>query len=125
MNSASTYFSLIPSGVMSNEIVSDGAKITYALILGLSNQYGYCFAPNHAIAEMRATSESSVKRHLKELLDNKLITTEYNYRNDRRIYPIVFPTTREKTLRNQNSVRYAQSSDEVNSALDQVWRKIK
>jgi DNA-binding MarR family transcriptional regulator len=85
----STYFSLIPSGIMEHNTLSDGAKLTYALILGLSNRYGYCFATNSALAEMRNTSESSLKRHIKELLDNKVLEAEYNKRNDRRLRPIV------------------------------------
>jgi DNA-binding MarR family transcriptional regulator len=120
----STYFSIIPSGVLTNEIISDASKITYALILGLSNQYGYCFATNEALADMRRTSESSIKRHLKELIDNKCIVAEYNKRNDRRITPNIMPSSREKVLRNQNIVQYAISSDEVDQALDQVWKSI-
>ena len=67
------YFSIIPSGVLSNEKISDGSKITYALILGLSNNFGYCFAPNESLAEMRSTSISTLRRHLKELEDEELI----------------------------------------------------
>jgi DNA-binding MarR family transcriptional regulator len=119
------YFSLIPSGVMYNTVVSDGSKITYALILGLSNQYGYCFATNHSLAEMRSTSESSIKRHLKELIDENLVTAEYNRRNDRKLTPVVLPTKREKTLKNQKMVDYTQIDDETHEALDNIYRAIK
>ncbi len=122
---SSAYFSIIPSGILTNEIISDASKITYALILGLSNQYGYCFATNESLANMRRTSESSIKRHLKELIDNRCIVAEYNKRNDRRITPNIMPSSREKVLRNQNIVQYAVSSDEVDDALDQVWKSIK
>lgn len=120
-----SYFSLIPSGVLENESVSDASKITYALILGLSNRYGYCFATNSALAEMRKISESSVKRHIYELINNNLITAEYNVRNDRRLTPNIFPSSREKVLRNQNTVNYAQYSDEVDNVLNDVWQSIK
>jgi len=118
------FFSLIPSGVMMHSSLSDAAKITYALILGLSNQYGYCFATNTALAEMRNTSESSIKRHIKELLDNKVVVAEYNRRNDRRLTPIVTPTTKEKLVKSQNMVQYAHVDDELSAALDEVWRRI-
>ena len=118
------FFSLIPSGVMMNEVLSDASKITYALILGLSNQYGYCFATNQALAEMRNTSESSIKRHIKELLDTKVIIAEYNRRNDRRLTPIVMPTIKEKLVKSQNIVQFTPIDDDLNDALDDIWRKI-
>ena len=120
-----TYFSLIPSGVMENEKISDASKITYALILGLSNQYGYCFATNQALSEMRKISESSVKRHIYELIDNKLLNAEYNKRNDRRLTPIITPTTREKTVKNAKNVQFAYVDDETNNALDEIWQNIR
>jgi len=122
---SSTYFSIIPSGVLSNEKISDGSKITYALILGLSNQYGYCFAPNESLAEMRSTSISSLRRHLKELELEDLIVFEYNHRNDRRMTPNIFPNKREKTVRNQNMVKYTQIEPDVSDALDNIYKKMK
>ena len=124
-NSQGSYFSLIPSGVMENQSVSDASKITYALILGLSNRYGYCFATNSALAEMRKISESSIKRHIYELINNNLITAEYNVRNDRRLTPNIFPSSRENTLRSQNITKYTQYSDEVDTVLNEVWKSIK
>lgn len=118
------FFSLIPSGVMMHEGLSDASKITYALILGLSNQYGYCFATNQALAEMRNTSESSVKRHIKELLDTKVVIAEYNRRNDRRLTPIVMPTIKEKLVKSQNMVQFTPIDDDMNDALDEIWRRI-
>lgn len=120
-----TYFSLIPSGVMMHEGISDAAKITYALILGLSNQYGYCFAPNLSLAEMRKTSESSIKRHIKELIDAKLLVAEYNRRNDRRLTPIVMPTTKEKLVKSQKTVEYTHVDDEMSYALDEIYKRIR
>ncbi len=120
-----TYFSLIPSGVMQHEKLSDGAKITYALILGLSNQYGYCFATNENLSEMRNTSESSLKRHLKELLDSGCITAEYNHRNDRKLYPIITPTFKEKVSRNQKIVEITQIDDNTHKELDRIYSKMR
>ncbi len=121
----STFFSIIPSGILTNETISDASKITYALILGLSNQYGYCFATNQALAEMRRTSESSIKRHIKELLEGKCLNAEYNHRNDRRLTPIIMATSREKVLRNQSIVQFTHVEDDIANALDQVWKAIK
>ena len=120
-----TYFSLIPSGVMENEKISDASKLTYALILGLSNRYGYCFATNQSLADMRRTSESSMKRHIKDLIDNGLITAEYNKRNDRRLTPNIMPTNREKLVKNAKNVQFAYVDDNTDNVLDDIWRAMK
>lgn len=121
----SVYFSLIPSGILTNEKLSDASKLTYALILGLSNQYGYCFATNEALSEMRNTSLSSIKRHIKELIDNAVIIAEYNKRNDRRLTPVITPTTREKLLRSQKTVQFTHVDTEIDNVLDDIWKKMK
>ena len=80
-----TYFPLNPSGALQNKDLSDGAKITYALILGLANRFGYCFASNGYLAESRNLSESGLRKHIVELKQYGCIELEYNQRNDRRI----------------------------------------
>lgn len=119
-----SYFYLIPSGVVDSD-VSDGAKLTYAIVLGLSDRYGYCFATNEALAVMRNTSESSLKRHIKELIDNKLIEAEYSRRNDRRLTPKVFASNNEKNAKNGQIMRYMTWDDDTEDALDRVWKKIR
>jgi len=122
----STYFSLIPSGVLENENISDSSKLTYALILGLSNRMGYCFATNEALSNMRKLSVSGVRRHIAELRDNGCIEIEYNQRNDRRITPIVSPSNYEIVSKNSKNKQYSvYDRDEMDNALDQVWKKMK
>jgi DNA-binding MarR family transcriptional regulator len=126
MRNIGVYFSIIPSGVMDHEKISDGAKLTYALILGLSNKFGYCFASNSQLAQMRITSsESTIKRHIKELLDNNLVVAEYNQRSDRRLTCNIMPTDREKFVKIQKTVQHAQSNSEFDMVLDQVWKKLR
>ncbi len=125
-NIMSTYFSLIPSGVLENEKISDGAKITYALILGLSNRHGYCFASNDYLSKARRLSESGIKRHLTELKSNGCIVTEYNSRNDRRITPNIYPSQFEKASQKaKNKAHALYDYDDIDNALDQVWKNIK
>jgi len=122
----STYFSLIPSGVLENENISDSSKLTYALILGLSNRYGYCFAGNEQLAHMRKLSVSGIKRHLLELRLGGCIELEFTPRNDRRITPIISPTNFEKVAKNSKNKQYNQYNDEeTNNVLDQLWKKLK
>ena len=119
-----SYFYIVPSGIVKSE-VSDGAKLTYAVILGLSNQYGYCFARNETLAEIRQTSESSVRRHIKELIDAMLIQAEYNDRNDRRLTPCIFPVEREKNAKNAEIMRQTAWEDEIDDVLDTIWKKMR
>jgi len=119
-----SYFYLIPSGIV-NSTVSDSSKLTYAVILGLSNQYGYCFATNQALAVIRNVSESTLKRHIKELIDAQLVEAEYSYRNDRRLTPKVLPVQREKVAKNGKEVAFTTFSDDVSDTLDTIWRKMR
>jgi len=122
----STYFSLIPSGVLELETISDSSKLTYALILGLSNRFGYCFATNDTLASMRKLSVSGIKRHLLELRTAGCIELEFTPRNDRRITPIISPSNFEKVSKNSKNKQYgAYDKAEIDIALDQVWKKMK
>jgi hypothetical protein len=121
----SSYFSLIPSGVMHKKEISDSSKITYAMILGLANKYGYCFATNKYLASARGMSLSGIQRHLVELKDNDCIIIEINQRNDRRITPIVNPSNYEKVAKNSKNKQYGVYDDDIDRALDDVWKNIK
>jgi biotin operon repressor len=122
----STYFSLIPSGVLQNPEISDGAKLTYALILGLANRNGYCFASNAYLASNRGMSESGVRKHVSELKIHGCIELEYNQRNDRRIIPIITPSSQEKSLKASKNKQYGSYNiDEIDKMLDDVWKKMK
>jgi len=126
MSRNGVYFSIIPSGIMDHETLSDGAKLTYALILGLSNKYGYCYASNNDLTEMRITcSKSTVERHIKELLESGVIEAQYSKSNYRKLYCHIMPTDREKLTKNSKTVRYAEVSDDEHFILDQVYKSIK
>ena len=116
-----SYFYMLPSGLFDLEI-TDGARLTYGVILSLSNRYGYCFATNSVLADLRHISESSLKRHIKELIDKKAITAEYNARNDRRIFPSVFP---QNPLKRKNTRSMGHIDPELDKALDDIYKKIK
>ena len=125
MKTNGSYFYLIPSGVLTHDKLTDGAKMTYALILGLSNQYGYCFATNESLSELRGVSESTLRRHLKELVDTEMIKAEYNHRNDRRIIPVIIPTSYEKMSQNRKNGVFREDWARVDNALDEIWQSFK
>jgi len=120
----STYFSLIPSGIMEKKDLSDGAKLTYALILGLSNRNGYCFANNKYLSESRNSSLSTVQRQLAELKNHGCITVEVNAKNDRRITPIILASQFEKVSKNAKNKAYDINRDAIDDALNLLWRQM-
>jgi len=120
----STYFSLIPSGIMDKKDLSDGAKLTYALILGLSNKYGYCFANNKYLSENRNSSLSTIQRQLAELKHHGCITVEVNDKNDRRITPIILASQFEKVAKNSKNKAYDINRDAIDDALNLLWRQM-
>ena len=70
-------------------------------------------------------SESTLKRHIKELIDAQLVEAEYSYRNDRRLTPKVLPVQREKVAKNGKEVAFTTFSDDVSDTLDTIWRKMR
>jgi len=121
----STYFSLIPSGIMEKKDLSDGSKLTYALILGLSNRNGYCFASNRYLCDSRNCSLSTIQRQLAELKDKGCITVEVNAKNDRRITPVILASQFEKVSKNSKNKQYDVNRDAIDDALDLLWRDMK
>ena len=61
--------------------LSDGAKITYQVIEGYDwedketkTSKGYVFPATETLARMRDTAEQTIRRHIKELVEAKLLT---------------------------------------------------
>jgi len=122
----SNYFGMIPSGVWGLKDLSDNAKVTYALILGLANQFGYCYATNKYLSELRGLSVSGIQKHLSQLKEFGCIDMEFNVRNDRRIIPIISPLPYEKhAQKSKNSAYMDYDNTATDQALDDLWKKIK
>jgi len=120
----STYFSLIPSGIMDKKDLSDGSKLTYALILGLSNRFGYSFASNSYLSEQRSVSVSTIQRQLAELKNKGCITVEFNVKHDRRITPVILASQFEKVSKNSKNKQYDVNRDQMEDALNTLWRQM-
>jgi len=121
----STYFSLIPSGILEKKDLSDGSKLTYALILGLSNKYGYCFATNTYLSESRNTSVSTIQRQLAELKQHGCVVIEFNSKNDRRITPVILASQFEKVAKNSKNKAYDVNREAIDEALNTLWQGIR
>ena len=92
MTQEKEYFILVPRTVARRNDLSDGAKLLYGEILGLSKVKGYCYANNKRFTKALGLTLRTLQRKLDELENFKLITRSV-IRNEkktvieRRIYP--------------------------------------
>lgn len=82
-NKTSHFFILIPSEVLTNTELSEGAKLLYGEILSLSVKNKYCFATNDYFMKLNGVSKRTIVSRLKELKNHNLIYTEV-FRNANR-----------------------------------------
>lgn len=66
-------FSVIPMWVLLNKEVEPGAKLLYAFLNVLPNQYGYVFPTNEYLAKIFKVNKSTIKKWLKSLKESKFI----------------------------------------------------
>ena len=76
-------YSIIPFEVLSNQNLSDKAKLLYGVIAGLAVNEGYCWATNEQIAELYEVEERTIRRRLEELEVEGLIFREHSSRSYR------------------------------------------
>ena len=69
-------FTMLSNLVLLDTALSDGAKVTYLVLLHHARQSGSCFPGQEKLATERGVSGRSVRSHLAELTARGLITTE-------------------------------------------------
>jgi DNA-binding Lrp family transcriptional regulator len=82
------YYIVITHTVYANNDLTASCKITYGLILSLSQKDGYCYAENAYIAETLNISVRTVQYHLTELQKHRLIVVRHTKSGVRRITTI-------------------------------------
>ena len=80
MEEKPNYYSIIPAEVRYDNDLSDKAKLLYSEITALSNKNGYCFASNQYFAELYETSQTTIKRMLKQLEEKGYIERKFTYK---------------------------------------------
>ena len=73
---SSHFYILIPSEVITNSELTDGAKLLYGEILFLSSRKDYCFATNDYFAKLNSVSKRTVNNWLLELRKAGLVSSE-------------------------------------------------
>lgn len=120
------YYSILPSAVMYDKRLSDGAKILYAIILSLANNKGLCDVTNKYLADLTSKSERTINYQIKELIDNNYIKTDYKQFKQRVIYPIwkIKTSTMQKATKLYQKFVDQEHLDNQMDAIDDIWRKI-
>ena len=86
---SSHFYILIPSEVITNSKLTDGAKLLYGEILFLSTQNGYCFATNDYFGKLNSVSKRTINNWLTELriaglIRSEVIRNSYNRQVEKR-----------------------------------------
>lgn len=120
------YYSILPSAVMYDKKLSDGAKILYAIILSHANNKGLCDATNQYLADITSKSERTIKYQIKELIDNEYIKVDYKQFKRRVIYPVfkIKASTIKKATKLYQKFAEQDVLNEQMKALEDIWRKI-
>lgn len=120
------YYSILPSAIMYDKRLSDGAKILFAIILSLANHKGLCDANNKYLCDLTSKSERTIKYQLKELVDNEYIKVDYKQFKQRVIYPVwkIKTSTIKKATKLYQKFVDQEHLDNQMQAIDDIYRKI-
>ena len=72
------YLSVMPYNILSDESLSEGAKLHFCYLSALAKNEGYCWATNEQLAEVQEKSVKSIVRYNTELRTNGHIIIEPN-----------------------------------------------
>lgn len=72
-----SYYAVIPANVRYDKTLPPLARLMYAEITALSNQYGYCFANNEYFMGLYDVTDRTVRNWIKALEDKGYITKSY------------------------------------------------
>lgn len=75
-------YKTIPDEVFYSTDISDGAKILYAQLLSMCYKKDHCWPKIQYLQDKLNRSRSHIKRQIKELIDNELLTKEKTGRGD-------------------------------------------
>lgn len=72
-----SYYAVIPANVRYDKTLPPLARLMYAEITALSNQYGYCFATNKYFAELYEVTDRTVRNWIESLIEKGYISRSY------------------------------------------------
>lgn len=73
-NATAQGFTQVPNFLLKSKTLTAGDKLAYAMMLSYAWQKDFCFPGQRALAEDLGLNERSVRRHIKSLEENGLLT---------------------------------------------------
>ena len=80
MTENKAYYAILPANIRYDKNITPNAKLLYAEITALTNETGYCWATNSYFADLYDVSQNSISNWIKQLVDNKYITSQIVYK---------------------------------------------
>lgn len=108
---------IMPDFILSNKILSMGAKCLYAMLAKHSYNKSTCFPMLSTLAKELDCSAKSVVRHCKELVEEKLLLV-YCDVNGKRTFRLLMPQTAMDKM--STAKNFSQPKDNLSSTLDKM-----
>lgn len=81
-------FTQVPNFLLKSKSLSSGDKMTFAMLLSYAWQNDYCFPGQEKLAKDLGLDERSIRRHLKSLQANGLLTIQRRGQGKTNIYEL-------------------------------------
>ena len=78
MKKKGSHYIIIPAEVRYDKRLTNGAKLLYGDICGLTNKFGYCFATNGYFAEAFSCTDITISNWISKLKKCGYIEVSYN-----------------------------------------------
>ncbi len=79
MEQQQNYNAIIPAKIRYDDDLISGAKLLYGEITALSNRCGYCNATNRYFADLYKTTNSTIVRWIRQLVEKEYIKSVIVY----------------------------------------------
>src|SRR6266852_5696080 len=81
-------FTQVPNFLLKSKKLSSGDKMAFAMLLSYAWQNDFCFPGQHRLADDLGLDERSVRRHLKSLEANGLMTIQRRGQGKTNVYEL-------------------------------------
>lgn len=120
-----SFYHIISDPVMTSKSLNDKSKLIYALINGLSNEQGYCWANNHYFAEFFGVSKETISRaiSLLEKCGFVEIIIDENAGNSRKIFIAENPFLKQEKTKNKEKRVLTKTSRPIDENVKGSYQK--
>lgn len=82
-------FTQVPNFLLKSKYLSAGDKLAFAMLLSYAWQNDYCFPGQRRLAEDMGLHETNVRKHLKSLERNRLLTIQRRGQGKTNVYTLI------------------------------------